>query len=85
MFQLKTIRHGATKNEKRPLCVSFTFAGKAYSVECRASELATFARFRNVAADRLGVWLDSDDYIGRRGREDWNLDVTAAFDQGKKA
>lgn len=83
MFCLEVIQHNGTKN--RPLKVSFSFGGRSHSVECCASQITTFARFRCIVADRLGVWVESSNYEGRSGRADWESDVGAAFSAGKKA
>jgi len=83
MFRLGVIQHDPTA--KRPLSVRFTLDGRTHTIACRASQLSTFVRFRQIAADQVGVWIPSEEYSGRGGRADWDTNVAAAFEQGRHA
>ena len=82
MFQLKTIKPDGTS--KLPLSVCFALEGKEHSINCRAAELRSFAKFRETVADRLAFWLGANYYAGRQETEDWEADVGTAFNAGNE-
>lgn len=81
-FALTYVQH--ERDDQWPLRVGFrTDDGELREVACRGQTLGTFAQFRAMVANDLGIWLESRYHpVRRQAQAAWERDVAVAFDTG---
>ena len=82
--ELKAIIHD---RDVKSLVVHFTDGRRNWMVQCRATQVQTFARFLAAVADAIGLWIEHGSQCSRHARvrsEDWQVTVAHAFSAGVK-